>query len=300
MAVENGEVSASYNNQQTISLCKNRVDISVDEMHWLFIPQRAADLRTEIQYPFLAGQLISSGAVDASSCPAGGLGSGGYANACGLAITKPLVNHFQNIYDEAIIQAWQDFGVPPILLKQLIRYESQFWPGPWGEVHFGLGHITFSGAHTALTWRPSLLNKICPLNDCAGRVDSTEIMLLLQYMDASCPTCPWKIDEPKAIQSVSLLADAVYGHCEQTAKVVNNATKNLSTNIVNYETIWKLTLMNYNVGPNCVYDSVKNAYKNVKPLKVTWYDIMDYTTDKSCWRGIRYANQITEEVYTYP
>jgi hypothetical protein len=287
-------------NLQTISACKNRIDIPEDEMHWLFIPQNAEELHTEIQYAFLAGELISKGAVDASSCPAGGLGSGGFANACGLAKTKPLVNQFQNLYDEAILIAWRQSGVPPIMLKQLIRYESQFWPGTWGEEHFGLGHLTYYGAHTALTWMPSLYRNICLGGNCSGRVDSSEIALLLNSMDASCPSCPGKIDIAKAVQSISLLADVVYGHCEQTAKVINNATETPSIYVVDYSTIWKLTLMDYNVGPTCVYDSVREAYKKVKPLKVTWNDIETYTTDKRCWRGIYYANAITANFYTYP
>ena len=34
------------------------------------------------------------------------------------------------------------------MLKQLIRYESQFWPTRYGYYHFGLGHLTAPGATT--------------------------------------------------------------------------------------------------------------------------------------------------------
>ena len=103
------------------------------------------------------------------------------------------------------------------------------------------------------------MRKVCSTNDCGGVVDATEVYLLLGLMDATCPTCQYKIDVGKAQRSVPLLADAVYAHCEQTARVVYNATKTASHSIVDYPTIWKLTLMNYNVGPNCVFDSVRNA-----------------------------------------
>ena len=101
-------------------------------MDWLFVPQSASELHTELKYPFLAGQIIINGSIDASSCPAGGLRADNYANACGMALTQPLVTQLQNMYDEAILQAWEDTGVPPVMLKQLIRYESEFWPGRWG------------------------------------------------------------------------------------------------------------------------------------------------------------------------
>ena len=267
-------------------------------MDWLFIPQSAAELHTELKYPFLAGQIIINGSIDASSCPAGGLRADNYANACGMALTQPLVTQLQNMYDEAILQAWEDSGVPPVMLKQMIRYESEFWPGRWGPLHYGIGHITYSGAHTALSYSQDLMRQICSTNDCGGVIDSTEVFLLLGLMDATCPTCQYKIDVGKAQRSVPLLAEAVYAHCEQTARVVYNATKTASHSIVDYPTIWKLTLMNYNVGPNCVFDSVKNAFKSSNG-PVSWYDIVTYTTNKECKRGIYYANQITENFYNY-
>jgi hypothetical protein len=290
--------AASQVQQQYIPTCKNRVDIPEEEMHWLFIPQDPQELHTELLYPFLAGQIILNGSIDATECPAGGLRADGYANACGMAITQPLVNQLQNRFDTAILQSWEDSSVPPVMLKQMIRYESQFWPGKWGQDHFGLGHITYSGAYTALSWRPNLLKQVCGSANCDDRIDSTEIFLLLGLMDASCPNCPYKIDFDKAQRSVPLLAEVVYGHCEQTAQVVYNATQTRSSLIVDYPTIWKLTLMNYNVGPNCVFDSVKNAYKVAKG-PITWYDIVTYTKSKDCKRGIYYANTITENFYNY-
>lgn len=283
---------------QTVNTCKYRVNIPASEMHWLFIPQSASELHTEVQYPFLAGQIITNGSVDASSCPAGGLRADGYANACGMALTQPLVTQLQNMFDEAILKAWDDTSVPPVMLKQMIRYESQFWPGKYGLFHYGIGHITYSGAYTALSWEPSLMEKICTTRDCGGIIDSSEVYMLLDAMDASCPTCPYKIDTGKAERSVPLLAQAVYAHCEQTAQVVYNATKTPSYLIVDYPTIWKLTLMNYNVGPNCVFDSVQNAYDEAGGA-ITWYDIVVNTRNKDCKRGILYANQVTENFYNY-
>lgn len=102
-------------------------------MHWIYVPEFADQLYTEERYYFLAGQLISNNVVDASACPMGGLWTDGYANACGMSAALPTVIIIQNMLNEPILEAWEDVGVPPVLLKQLIRYESQFWPSIYKE-----------------------------------------------------------------------------------------------------------------------------------------------------------------------
>lgn len=287
------------NLDQGVPACKNRVNIPDEEMHWLFVPQSASELHTEIPYIYLAGQLISNGAVDASACPAGGLALDGSANACGLAITKPLVIQMQNAYDDAIMQAWIDYSVPPVLLKQLFRYESQFWPGRFGKYHYGLGHVTFFGAHTTLVRRPELLSKVCSTTgDCSTDINSANFDAFLTMMDAYCPTCQNKVDMPKAQASVGLVAQVVYSYCEQASTLVFNATGLVSTAILDYPTLWKLSLMNYNAGAACVFDTINAAYRRTRS-KVTWYDIEQSVSGEACVRGVTYANQITEPFYNF-
>ncbi len=285
---------------QTIPACKNRVNIPDQELHWLYVPNSAAELHTELPYVFLAGQLIQKGAVDASACPAGGLTLDGAANACGLAITKTQVIQMQNAYDEAILKAWTDYGVPPVVLKQLFRYESQFWPGRSGEYHFGLGHITFFGAHTALTRRTDLLSQVSSQTGSSSTdPNGPNLDALLTLMDAYCPTCQNKVDMPKAQASVGLIAQVVYSYCEQSSQLVFNATGLVSTAIIDYPTLWKIALFNYNAGASCVFDTVAAAYKHTQ-TKVTWYDIETYAVTDQCIRGVAYSNRITEKFYNFP
>jgi hypothetical protein len=286
--------------KEETSLCKDWVNIPEEEMHWVYVPESASELRTDLQLAFLAGQLISNGAVNAASCPAGGLRLDGYANACGLSVTAPLVLELQNAFDEAILQAWKDSSVPPVLLKQMIRYESQFWPGRWGEYHYGLGHLTYFGAHTTLYWRPALYQDLCSTSgNCKDEIDYEEIMYFLNLMDAYCPGCENKIDMVKAQRSVAYLAEALYAHCEQTERIVYNASEMSPKFVVDYPTIWKLTLMNYNVGPTCVFNSVRDAYDYAQS-QISWWDISYFTGDPQCLRGVYYANQITEKFYDFP
>jgi len=238
--------------------------------------------------------------VNASACERGGLESNGAANVCGMELARPYVNEWQNRFDAEILQVANSTGVPAQLMKNIFSRESQFWPGRWGEYHFGLGHLTYFGAHTTLYWRPTLYKEICSVaGQCGDEIGSQEINYYLNLMDAYCPTCENKIDLPKAQRSITYLAEALYAHCEQTARIVYNASKMTPGAVVDYATIWKLTLMDYNVGPTCVFDSVSAAYKFTKS-GVTWWDVSYFTGDSQCQRGIYYANQITEKFYDFP
>jgi hypothetical protein len=278
-----------------VSTCLNRVNIPTNQLHWTYIPTEASELETSVSYAFLAGQLIQSGAVDASYCPTGGVGYGGYANACGQAAARPALL-VQNSYDESIMEAWRSVGIPPVLLKQLIRYESQFWPGRYGASHYGLGHLTYLGAWTALQWNIALFHEVCNAvygGTCTtSLINDTMVYTLLNLMNAECADCPNKIDLPKAKRSIRLLAEVLLAYCNQTSHIVYNVTNKHSSETVDYVTIWKLTLMNYNAGPVCVYNAINSAYPGQGRLE--WYRIASRATGAQCKRGVDYANKITE------
>ncbi len=235
----------------TSSLCLNRGEIPDEEFHWLYVPTSASELRTEINYGYLAGQLIKNGYVDASMCPGAGLGYSDYANACGLAAAKPAVTEIQNMYDQAILDSFRSTGTPPVMLKQLIRFESQFWPGSY-LYHFGMGHLTYLGAYTALQWNPILQQVACSAaygDKCQQRpIDDYMVSVFLAMMNPACPTCQYGIDEVKAVQSIEYLSYTLLAYCRQATQIVANATGEAPEIVVDYPTIWKLALFNYNVG----------------------------------------------------
>lgn len=285
--------------QQVYSPCKNRVNIQEEDMDWLFVPETASQLQTNLPYAFLAGQLIKNKVVNAENCPSGGLQADGYANPCGLAVAKPYTDQVQNMYDEAILEAWRDTGVPPVMLKQLIRYESQFWPGQFGEAHYGLGHLTYYGAITGLTWYPPLRAEICTISgDCGSPLIDIQAMTLLSLMDVTCPTCAMKIDLERARRSVHYLAEVLLGHCYQVSQVVFNVAGIPSSSVVDYATIWKLTLFSYNAGPTCVYEAVNEAYETF-PGGMGWRNIRNFIRGDQCIRGETYVDQITERFYQF-
>src|SRR5215204_1414955 len=78
----------------------------------------------------LTTRLILNGVVDASDCPAGGLNLGlNWPTACGLEKAADAVIAWQNQFDGYVWLASRDQGIPPKIMKTLIEFESQFWPG---------------------------------------------------------------------------------------------------------------------------------------------------------------------------
>src|SRR6266511_1435174 len=82
-----------------------------------------------------------------------------------MSVAQNAVILWQNQFDQDILQAANETGVPPILLKNLILRESQFWPATYhnpvygGE--YGLGHITNMGADSLLRWNRSFEQELC-------------------------------------------------------------------------------------------------------------------------------------------
>ncbi|QRN82392.1 hypothetical protein JR338_08080 [Chloroflexota bacterium] len=283
---------------QTVSTCLNRVNIPTSDLHWAYVPETADQLYTEEKYYYLAGQLIANGVVDASTCPSNGLMSTGYANACGMSEALPTVIIVQNLLNEPILQAYDDVGVPPVILKLLIGTESQFWPSSINSIHFGYGHLTNMGIRNAVQWNSDLYNQVCPSGtDCVASYSIAD-QILASLVD-TCPTCEYGIDTTKASRSVNVLAESLLGYCYQTEQLIYNATGWYSGYAVDYATIWKLTLMDYNAGSQCVYNTLESTFDYTQgPMR--WSDISAHVSGDLCIRGWNYANTITSRYFDFP
>lgn len=294
--------------QALVPTCLDRSSIPDEEYHWLHIPADPGELATREYYGFLAGQLISSGVIDAADCPLGGTWPSGYANACGLDRAKETVFLLQNMYDDEILQAARDVGTPPVMLKQLLRYESQFWPKQYGFYHHGLSHVTLIGASAALQWNPALYNEVCQeyyKGPCPGvylssvqYFDNNLSNQLVSMLDSSCEDCEYGIDVQKAEESINLISQVLMGYCRQASQIVYNVSGKHSSYVVDYATIWKLTLINYNAGPGCVYAALDNAYDGEDDF-LTWSEISNNVEGDGCLRGLKYAEGITEPYFTF-
>lgn len=269
---------------------------------WLSTPKQSEELSSDIPYTYLAANLILQGAVDASACPDGGLAPGNVVNQCGLEAARDAVRQWQNQFDELILSAAAETGVPARLLKNLFARESQFWPGIYQEVgDVGLGQLTENGADTALFWNRSFFNQFCPLvmdsSVCGkgymGMEEEEQVELrraLVTSVNASCEECPLGFDLTQAGFSISVFAQTLLANCEQAAQVIYNYTGRTADEAAAYEDLWKFTLVNYNAGGGCLAEAISSA--EGMGLDLTWENVSPYLTG-ACSAAVGYVNDIS-------
>ena len=152
----------------------------------------------------------------------------------------------------------------------------------------------------ALLWNRDLYAKVCSASDsgnCAS--DSLIVSQILSSLIATCDTCKYGINANLVNYSVDILAEAVLGHCYQTSQLIFNATDWYPSLVVDYATIWKLTLMNYTAGPECVFDTIVSTFEFTEG-PMNWSEISANVSGKNCIRGLTYANQITAKYFDFP
>lgn len=269
---------------------------------WLTTPEVPALMETDIPYNYLAGRLIAQGLVDSSSCPGNGLLPNGYADTCGLELAMPMVQEWQNQFDERIIEVANATGVPGQLIKNLFAQESQFWPGAFKDPkEFGLGQLTDNGAETILLWNPTFFNQFCPLV-----LDSKACQKGYIYLDeenqailrgalaiqakADCTGCPAGIDLSNVNFTITLFAETLLANCEQVAQVVYNATGQIPGEVSTYENLWRFTVANYHVGPGCLSYAMYTAWS--AGAVMDWEHVSNYLTDP-CKSVIPYVAKVT-------
>ena len=269
---------------------------------WLRTPQLAEQLETDNDYYLLAGMLIKQGIVAAGHCPSGGLETNGAATTCGMEAAKPFVDEWQNQFNSEIIQVANQTGVPAQLMKNIFSRESQFWPGIYGKVYeAGLGHLSDVGADAVLLWNPSFYSQFCPLILSEGTcqrgfgnldIDQQEMLrgALVQKVNAACPDCPVGIDLVQANFSISIFARSILANCEQVRQLVYNNTGQQPGQVINYEDLWKFTLLNYTSGVGCLGNAIQRTINNGNTL--TWENV-SYNLQPACRTGIEYVDEVS-------
>ncbi len=270
---------------------------------WLTTPRTAPELASDIPYTYLAGNLITQGFVDASSCPDDGLTFGGAANACGMNVAREMVTEWQNRFDALIINVSNETGVPAFLLKNMFSRESQFWPGVFREGEdVGFGQLTDNGADTTLLWNPDFYSQFCPyiLSEAtcskgyAILKPSEQAMLrgaLVRSVNATCENCPTGLDLTKADFSVDVFAQTMLANCEQAGRIVRELSGQAPGRVTTYEDMWKFTLVNYNAGAGCLYNAVEDT--TLSGLDLTWENLSSKLSE-TCQGAVDYVSDITK------
>ena len=282
-----------------------RVDVDVIPA-WLQTPVFADQLHTEIDYNLLAGELISSGLVDANECPNGGLLFNGAANACGLEIARPAVYAWQNQFDEAILIAAKENRVPAFLLKRLFARETQFWPGTsWLAYEYGLGQATSFGLDALFQYYPSYFQSICPAiftgEACQKTYSnlSAEDQALIRgfmasrYLNADCSTCEAGIDIAVVTESIDVFAKLMVANCHQVNQILVNYTEEPAGYSSTYSDLWRMTLANYNAGSGCIDQAVDTLIDD--KAEVNWVNMANQLINQgyACAGSIDYVFEIS-------
>jgi hypothetical protein len=229
------------------------------EQSWAQFPQSPYELNTDKTLHVLASHLITTGIVDAGDCEGGGLIAGTKTpTGCGIQRAGSKMIEWQNQFDFSIWSASLKVGIPPLLLKTIIEYETQYWPANQRFFidEIGLGQINQLGIDVLLRQDPVLYQQICPkvLSNCNVPytvLDADTQALIrgaaLNSIDADCLECVYGLDLEKANQSIPLIAQLVRANCELVNRLV--LPKNTS---ITYNDLWKFTLVSYHSGIGCL------------------------------------------------
>ena len=274
-----------------------------DAPYWLFGPATGSQLYSEYDLAYLAGQLIIQGAVDASACPGGAMLNEGTANECGVRAAHNQVLEWQNQFNYDIIGASKETGVPPMLIKNIFAWETQFWPKTIfvNTFEYGLGHITEAGADSALRWNYNFYLPLCreSFSDdtCNITYDRQPFSIraalmgvVVRSVETNCPSCQYGMDLEKAKQSVYVFANTILANANLVNMTVTGLTGKPAIQSVNYNDLWKFSLVSYNAGPGCFRTAFSRTFHNYK--KLNW-DNLKNMLDPACQGAIKYVDFIT-------
>ena len=270
---------------------------------WLATPSQKLLLASVEPYQYLAGRLITQGLIDAPECANNGLLVNGYADACGLSKARPLVDQWQNQFDNRILEVAKETHLPAQVMKNVFAQESQFWPGVFRvPQEYGLGQITDMGADTILLWNKPFYESFCPLilseitcsKGYLGLEKDEQALLrgaLALGANSDCPECPSGVDLIHADISVMLFAQGILANCDQVGQTIYNATQKSPGAVSRYEDLWRFTLANYNGGPGCLAFAIFSTWNLREPMD--WDHVSTHFT-QPCQGAIAYVESITQ------
>lgn len=283
---------------------------SINPGGWLASLSDTSRLYTEYDLPILAGNLINNGAVDARTCPDGGLKKDHTASACGIEVARTAAYAWQNQFNRDILAASDATGVPAIAMKNIFTWESQFWPktvyiNTW-EV--GLGHLTDMGADSLLRWNSAFYHEFCAKNmksaeckkayvEVSPYTASTLRGLVFRQVSADCPKCVHRLDLKRVQASIPLFADTLVANANLVQHYFKLYTGEDARRNASYEDLWKFALTSYNAGPGCFRDALSRTVISGKDT--SWKNV-SARLDPGCKGAIDYVKFVSKTDSYHP
>jgi thermitase len=281
-----------------------------DSPGWLDKLNSPDQLYSEYPLETLAGKLILYGVVTIPDCPGGGLLDSGLASKCGVQAAMPKVIEWQNRFNSTIITASQQTGVPPLMLKNIFAWESQFWPQTVfvNTSEYGLGHLTEMGADSVLRWNYTFYQSICRGSFAAENcdkyyVDQPSSMqsalrgVVLQKVNADCGNCTYGLDLKKAEDSVPTFATTLLANQRLVKIYIQWFTSKKAADVVGEGDLWRFTLASYNAGPGCFKSALaKTSYAG---KSINW-DTLSSNFDPACRGAKAYVDFVSSSAQYFP
>lgn len=241
----------------------------------LIQPESPLQLYTTDSYLYLAGYLIQSGQVDASSCSDGGLYVGGSASPCGEQMSEAQVIDWQNRYNAQILQAAQRYNIPAMLLKRIIAQESQFMGETNQAYEKGLGYMTAEGVDMILSWNTNYYLQNCLklfegylCSPGYASLDELRQQMLSKYI----------LDKVGTPDEIEMLAAAIYASAAQSGQMVQNISALEPIYITSYVDLWKISAGNYYGGAGCLSMAIQEVFDEGR--HITWDAITPHLTSE--------------------
>ena len=222
-------------------------------------------LLTDQFYYYLSGQILLGDLSAGQNCPNNGISleNGQYATNCGVHSVFERAFEIQNAYNDEITQASALTGVPNRIIKRIIAVESQFYPNAFGVAgERGLYQFTRDGADTLLRWNGPLYIDLCSeyWDDCDklgyDNLDQWQKDVLINHV---------LVDH----NNIYYLASALKANAFQITRVLDNvADIETPGDILSYEDLWKMTILNYHAGPTITSAVLVNIQK--LELEISW------------------------------
>ena len=97
------------------------------------------------------------------------------------------------------------------------------------------------------------------------------------------------IDPEQALNSVSLFSETILGNCSQVGQIISYETDRIPGEVLSYEDLWRLTLVNYHGGSGCLAKAVQDVTKTDQTLD---WNSVSKALEIICPGVISYINDI--------